>query len=103
MIVQGRSGSCSIINVVVNADAGGLQTSLSQLLAGRSPAFRVMTAADESGPDRQWSPMPSRPCRRWTIARGPYANAAAGRCVVRGRRRQEGRRAEHAVGRYRNR
>ncbi|MFC4519346.1 type II and III secretion system protein family protein [Cupriavidus pinatubonensis] len=45
MIVQGRSGSCSIINVVVNADAGGLQTSLSQLLPGE-PGIRVMTAAD---------------------------------------------------------
>lgn len=45
MIVQGRSGACSIINVVVNADAGGLQTSLSQLLPGESQ-IRVMTAAD---------------------------------------------------------
>ncbi|KWR89537.1 type II and III secretion system protein family protein [Cupriavidus sp. IDO] len=45
MIVQGRSGACSIINVVVNADAGGLQTSLSQLLPGE-PGIRVMTAAD---------------------------------------------------------
>ncbi|SOY86962.1 pilus assembly secretion protein [Cupriavidus taiwanensis] len=45
MIVQGRSGSCSIINVVVNADAGGLQTSLSQLLPGES-GIRVTTAAD---------------------------------------------------------
>ncbi|WP_367394897.1 type II and III secretion system protein family protein [Cupriavidus sp. Agwp_2] len=45
MIVQGRSGSCSVINVVVNADAGGLQTSLGQLLPGE-PGIRVMTAAD---------------------------------------------------------
>ncbi|MCY1335557.1 type II secretion system protein D [compost metagenome] len=45
MIVQGRSGACSIINVVVNADAGGLQTSLVQLLPGE-PGIRVMTAAD---------------------------------------------------------
>ncbi|QYY30847.1 type II and III secretion system protein family protein [Cupriavidus pinatubonensis] len=45
MIVQGRSGSCSIINVVVNADAGGLQTSLGQLLPGE-PGIKVMTAAD---------------------------------------------------------
>ncbi|MEM5273781.1 type II and III secretion system protein family protein [Cupriavidus taiwanensis] len=45
MIVQGRSGSCSIINVVVNADAGGLQTSLGQLLPGES-GIRVTTAAD---------------------------------------------------------
>lgn len=45
MIVQGRSGSCTIINVVVNADAGGLQTSLGQLLPSE-PGIRVMTAAD---------------------------------------------------------
>jgi len=45
MIVQGRSGACSIVNVVVNADAGGLQTSLSQLMPGESK-IRVTTAAD---------------------------------------------------------
>ncbi|AJG18265.1 type II and III secretion system protein family protein [Cupriavidus basilensis] len=45
MIVQGRSGGCSIINVVVNADAGGLQTSLAQLMPGE-PQIRVLTAAD---------------------------------------------------------
>ena len=45
MIVQGRSGACSIVNVVVNADAGGLQTSLAQLMPGESK-IRVMTAAD---------------------------------------------------------
>ncbi|WP_019448708.1 type II and III secretion system protein family protein [Cupriavidus sp. BIS7] len=45
MIVQGRSGGCSIVNVVVNADSNGLQTSLSQLLPGES-GIRVMTAAD---------------------------------------------------------
>ncbi|WP_432259416.1 type II and III secretion system protein family protein [Cupriavidus sp. TMH.W2] len=45
MIVQGRSGSCTIINVVVNADAGGLQTSLGQLLPDER-GIRVMTAAD---------------------------------------------------------
>jgi len=45
MIVQGRSGACSIINVVVNADSNGLQTSLAQLLPGES-GIRVMTAAD---------------------------------------------------------
>ncbi|MDE4916941.1 pilus assembly protein CpaC [Cupriavidus metallidurans] len=45
MIVQGRSGGCSIINVVVNADSNGLQTSLAQLLPGES-GIRVMTAAD---------------------------------------------------------
>ena len=45
MIVQGRSGACSIVNVVVNADAGGLQTSLAQLMPGENK-IRVMTAAD---------------------------------------------------------
>jgi len=45
MIVQGRSGGCSIINVVVNADSNGVQTSLAQLLPGES-GIRVMTAAD---------------------------------------------------------
>ena len=45
MIVQGRSGACSIINVVVNADSNGVQTSLAQLLPGES-GIRVMTAAD---------------------------------------------------------
>ncbi|EON13734.1 type II and III secretion system protein family protein [Pandoraea sp. SD6-2] len=32
MIVQGRSGACEIVNVVVNGDAGGVQTSLAQLM-----------------------------------------------------------------------
>ncbi|WP_305858956.1 hypothetical protein, partial [Klebsiella pneumoniae] len=45
MIVQGRSGACSIVNLVVNADAGGLQTSLAQLMPGENK-IRVMTAAD---------------------------------------------------------
>lgn len=45
MIVQGRSGACTIVNVVVSADAGGLQTSLAQLLPGES-GIRVTTAAD---------------------------------------------------------
>lgn len=45
MIVQGRSGTCSVVDVVVNADAGGLQTSLSQLMPGESK-IRVTTAAD---------------------------------------------------------
>ncbi|WP_296225377.1 type II and III secretion system protein family protein [Ralstonia sp. UBA689] len=45
MIVQGRSGTCSVVDVVVNADAGGLQTSLSQLMPGES-RIRVTTAAD---------------------------------------------------------
>src|SRR5579863_5950606 len=45
MIVQGRSGRCQIIDVVVNADAGGLQTSLSQLLPNEHN-IRVSTAGD---------------------------------------------------------
>lgn len=45
MILQGRSGSCSVVNVMVSADAGGLQTSLAQLLPGESQ-IRVRTAAD---------------------------------------------------------
>jgi len=45
MIVQGRSGSCSIVNVVVNADSGGVQASLAQLMPGESQ-IRVTTAAD---------------------------------------------------------
>ncbi|QBC32282.1 type II and III secretion system protein family protein [Pandoraea sp. XY-2] len=32
MIVQGRSGGCDVINVAVNSDAGGLQSSISQLM-----------------------------------------------------------------------
>lgn len=45
MIVQGRSGTCSVINVVVNVDAAGLQNSLTQLMPGESK-IRVTTAAD---------------------------------------------------------
>lgn len=45
MIVQGRSGACQVIDVVVNADAGGLQASLQQLLPGERD-IHVSTAAD---------------------------------------------------------
>ena len=45
MIVQGRSGSCQIIDVVVNADAGGLMSSLAQLLPNERD-IHVSTAAD---------------------------------------------------------
>jgi pilus assembly protein CpaC len=45
MIVQGRGGSCQIIDVVVNVDAGGLMSSLAQLLPGEH-GIRVSTAAD---------------------------------------------------------
>ncbi|WP_206995102.1 type II and III secretion system protein family protein [Trinickia mobilis] len=45
MIIQGRSGACQIIDVVVNVDAGGLQASLSQLMPNERN-LRVSTAAD---------------------------------------------------------
>lgn len=45
MIIQGRSGACQVIDVVVNADAGGLQASLAQLLPDEHD-IRVSTAAD---------------------------------------------------------
>jgi pilus assembly protein CpaC len=45
MIVQGRSGACQIIDVVVNVDSGGLQASLTQLLP-EEHSIRVSTAAD---------------------------------------------------------
>ncbi len=45
MIVQGRNGSCQIIDVVVNVDAGGLLSSLTQLLPTEH-GIRVSTAAD---------------------------------------------------------
>ncbi|AOJ07860.1 type II and III secretion system protein family protein [Burkholderia mayonis] len=45
MIVQGRSGACQIIDVAVGADAGGLQTSLRQLMPAERD-IRVSTAAD---------------------------------------------------------
>ncbi|WP_256972089.1 type II and III secretion system protein family protein [Paraburkholderia caledonica] len=46
MIVQGKSGACEVINVVVNADSGGLQTSLSQLMPDE-PNIRVSTVAGD--------------------------------------------------------
>jgi len=46
MIVQGKSGACEVINVVVNADSGGLQTSLSQLMP-EEPGIRVATVAGD--------------------------------------------------------
>ncbi|WP_063534303.1 type II and III secretion system protein family protein [Burkholderia sp. MSMB1589WGS] len=45
MIVQGKSGTCRIIDVAVGADADGLQTSLRQLMP-RERDIRVSTAAD---------------------------------------------------------
>ncbi|AXE95745.1 MULTISPECIES: type II and III secretion system protein family protein [Paraburkholderia] len=44
MIVQGRSGSCQIIDVIVNIDANGVQQSLGQLLPAER-GIRVSTAA----------------------------------------------------------
>ncbi|CAE6830290.1 Type 3 secretion system secretin [Paraburkholderia domus] len=44
MIVQGRSGGCQIIDVIVNVDANGLQQSLGQLMPGER-GIRVSTAA----------------------------------------------------------
>ncbi|MFM0028812.1 type II and III secretion system protein family protein [Paraburkholderia madseniana] len=46
MIVQGKSGACEVIDVVVNADSGGLQTSLSQLMP-EEPGIRVATVAGD--------------------------------------------------------
>lgn len=45
MIVQGASGACRIIDVVVNADSGGIQTSLAQLMP-EERNIRVTTAGD---------------------------------------------------------
>ncbi len=45
MIVQGRGGSCQIIDIVVNVDAGGLMSSLAQLLPNEHDV-RVSTAGD---------------------------------------------------------
>ncbi|MGC2040252.1 type II and III secretion system protein family protein [Paraburkholderia caledonica] len=46
MIVQGKSGACEVINVAVNADSGGQQTSLSQLMPDE-PNIRVSTVAGD--------------------------------------------------------
>nr|WP_246282323.1 type II and III secretion system protein family protein [Paraburkholderia caffeinitolerans] len=45
MIVQGRSGACQVIDVIVSADAGGLQAALAQLMP-EERGIRVSTAAD---------------------------------------------------------
>ena len=45
MIVQGRSGSCSVVDVAVGADPGGLQTTLRQLMP-EAKNVRVSSAAD---------------------------------------------------------
>ncbi|MFD1557853.1 type II and III secretion system protein family protein [Paraburkholderia silviterrae] len=45
MIVQGKSGACQVIDVIVSADAGGLQAALVQLMP-QEHAIRVSTAAD---------------------------------------------------------
>lgn len=45
MIVQGRSGSCSVIDVVVGADPGGLQATLRDLMP-EARRVRVSSAAD---------------------------------------------------------
>lgn len=45
MIVQGRSGSCSIIDVVVGADPGGLQQAIADLMP-EEPGVKVKAAAD---------------------------------------------------------
>ncbi len=45
MIVQGRSGACQVIDVIVSADAGGLQAALAQLMP-QERDIRVSTAAD---------------------------------------------------------
>ncbi|MFP3644383.1 pilus assembly protein N-terminal domain-containing protein [Paraburkholderia sp. SIMBA_054] len=44
MIVQGRSGACQMIDVIVNIDANGLQNSLAQLMP-EERGIRVSTAA----------------------------------------------------------
>ncbi len=45
MIVQGKSGACQVIDVIVSADAGGLQAALAQLMP-QERDIRVSTAAD---------------------------------------------------------
>ncbi|WP_213297072.1 type II and III secretion system protein family protein [Paraburkholderia sacchari] len=45
MIIQGKSGSCQVIDVIVSADSGGLQTALAQLMP-QERDIRVSTAAD---------------------------------------------------------
>ncbi|CAG9245444.1 Pilus assembly protein CpaC [Paraburkholderia unamae] len=45
MIIQGKSGACQVIDVIVSADAGGLQAALAQLMP-QERDIRVSTAAD---------------------------------------------------------
>ncbi|WP_420995518.1 type II and III secretion system protein family protein [Cupriavidus sp. 30B13] len=45
MIVQGKSGNCTVIDVTVGADPGGLQSTLHDLLPG-ARGVRVSSAAD---------------------------------------------------------
>lgn len=45
MIIQGRSGACSVIDVVVGMDAGGLQATLAALMPDETH-IRVSAAAD---------------------------------------------------------
>jgi len=45
MIIQGRSGSCSVIDVVVGVDPGGLQATLAQLMPEEHDV-RISAAAD---------------------------------------------------------
>ncbi|PMS22120.1 secretin [Trinickia dabaoshanensis] len=45
MIVQGRSGSCSIIDVVVGADTSGLQQAIAELMPSET-GVKVQVAAD---------------------------------------------------------
>ncbi|MFX1716229.1 pilus assembly protein N-terminal domain-containing protein [Paraburkholderia sp. A1RO-5L] len=46
MIIQGRSGACTMINVIVSVDAEGLQQALRHLMP-QEPGIRVSTAAGE--------------------------------------------------------
>lgn len=45
MIIQGKSGACQVIDVIVSADSGGLQAALAQLMP-QERDIRVSTAAD---------------------------------------------------------
>ena len=45
MIIQGKSGACQLIDVIVSADAGGLQAALTQLMP-QERDIHVSTAAD---------------------------------------------------------
>src|SRR5450830_2132021 len=45
MIIQGKSGSCSVVNVIVSMDPAGLQTTLASLMP-EEKAIRVTAVAD---------------------------------------------------------